>query len=85
MQRAMAFITALERGDEAAETIWAAAIEEDRAFMLAVALCTCARNPDMMANVLQGDKATRLVNLARATEMIAAMGDDTDDQEGDGE
>jgi hypothetical protein len=79
MQSAIAFIAALERGDDAVEKLWDAAAEEGRGFMLACALGTCARHPEMMAEVLSGDQAARAVKLANVAEMIATMSYQEDD------
>jgi hypothetical protein len=71
LQRALAFITACERADDdGVVTLW----EDTRnRLMLACALATCARNPDLMRQVLATDKTARMVNLARITEIVAAM------------
>jgi hypothetical protein len=71
LQRALAFITACERGNEDdVIKLW----DDTRdPLMLACALATCARNPDLMRQVLTTDKTARIVNLARITEIVAAM------------
>jgi hypothetical protein len=71
MQLALAFITAMERGHEDdVIKLW----DDTRdPLMLACALATCARNRDLMRQVLATDKTARMVNLARITEIVAAM------------
>jgi hypothetical protein len=82
LQRALAFITAIERGNEDdVVNLWDDT--RDR-LMLACALATCARNPDLMRQALNTtDKTARIVNLARLTEIIAAKDGPNDDDDDD--
>jgi hypothetical protein len=86
LQRALAFITASVRGDEAVATLWDAAVEEGRDLMLALALATLAKQPAMMSDLL-GDLVTNpvttMVNMTRATEAVAAMDNDGSDDDDD--
>jgi hypothetical protein len=84
LRAALALIAASLRGDdEAVTTLWDAAAEEDGQLMLCLALATYAKQPKYMADLLGNSLATALLNIARVTTALAAMDDDSpeDDHE----